>query len=487
MKVAAKRIPPIQIADNLFWIGVSSSSPAHLVTTSEGIVLIDTASDYTVDELLENIAALGFDVREVRHIIHSHGHYDHTGATPKIVALSGAKTYIGRYDYDAVVGNNKRLWASRIPPENEAEFYFEPDVLLDDGDILKVGDVEFRFAHTPGHTLGVMSIFWNAKYNGKEYLAGMFGGAGIGALSDAYLKRDSLPESLREDYVNSVNRLLSEPVELHVGNHPSNNKHNEKAERISNGHNPFIRNNTWEEFLLQSRNSVVNLYDIAGKAKHHVIDAILENKVIVILRGLSRDELIKTVGAIREGGIRCCEVTYDSLGKISDEQTAENIKALVEAFPDMYVGAGTVMNTNQVILTARAGGRFVISPDTNSDVISMTVKLGLVSIPGAVTPTEAATANRAGADFVKMFPIGEFGPSYLKALTAPLSHIRFLAVGGVGVENMDDYFKAGAIGIGVATAIVNREMIKKGNFDGIRELSERYVAAIKASQNADKA
>ena len=485
MTVPTKRIPPVQIADNLYWVGVSSGSPAHLITTSDGIVLIDTASDYTVTELLENIAALGFDVRDVRHIIHSHAHFDHVGATNTIVSLSGAKTYVGRYDVDDVMGKNKRLWASRIPPKNENEFYFEPDVLLDDGDVLKVGDVEFRFLHTPGHTLGVMSMFWNVTYNGKEYLAGMFGGAGTGALSDAYLTRDSLPTTLREDYVNSVNRLLLEPVEFHVGNHPGNNKHTEKAERLSKNVNPFIRENTWEEFLLKSRNEIVNTYDVGGKAKSHVVDAILESKAVVIVRGLSREELINSVRAMRDGGISCLEVTYDSLGKTSDEEIAENIKALVDEFPDMYIGAGTVINTKQVLLTARAGGRFIVSPDTNVDVISMTVKLGLVSIPGAMTPTEAATAKRAGADFVKLFPMGELGPSYLKALALPLSHIRFLAVGGVTVENMAEYFKAGAVGLGVASAIVDKKLIKEGNFDGVRKLAEDYVAAIKASQNAD--
>ena len=89
-KKTASLIPPVKLADNLYWVGVKHMAPAHLLKTSEGIVLIDTASDDTVDELIKNIESLGFDIRDVKHIVHSHGHYDHTGATSKIVALSGA-------------------------------------------------------------------------------------------------------------------------------------------------------------------------------------------------------------------------------------------------------------------------------------------------------------------------------------------------------------------------------------------------------------
>jgi len=92
--------------------------------------------------------------------------------------------------------------------------------------------------------------------------------------------------------------------------------------------------------------------------------------------------------------------------------------------------------------------------------------------------TEAAEAARAGADFVKLFPIGAFGPSYLKALCAPLSHIRFLAVGGVDEVNMRDYFEAGASGIGVGSGIVSHKLIQAGDFDAITALAEKYTSRI---------
>ena len=470
MKIARKKMPPAQIADNLYWVGVSSDSPAHLIETTDGLVLIDTASDYNGDELIKNIESLGFDIRDVRHIIHSHGHYDHIGATTKIVAASGAKTYIGRRDRDSVIGANKRLWCSRALPDNASDFYFEPDVLLDDGDELKVGETKFRFVSTPGHTEGVMSIFWNVSYRGREYLCGMFGGAGTEALSDAYLQRDELPKSLREDYVNSVNKIIDEPVEFHVGNHPGNNRHSEKVDRVTDVSNPFIKENTWEEFLLKSRNTIVNKYDVGGAAISHTLDAIVESKVIVIIRGVLGEPLVNTVRALRDGGIKCCEITYDATGNTPDSVIAENIATLVREFPDMHIGAGTVLTKEQVIKTARAGGKFIISPDTNPAVIEITKNVGLLSIPGAFTPTEA--------DFVKLFPIGHLGAGYLKDISAPLSHVRFLAVGGVDSSNVNDYLNAGAVGVGVGSSILNKKFIAEGKFDEIKSLAEKYLAAI---------
>lgn len=214
-------------------------------------------------------------------------------------------------------------------------------------------------------------------------------------------------------------------------------------------------------------------------SREAVIDAILEHKIIVILRGLSQDVLIPTVEAMEKGGIRLVEVTFDQSGKISDEQTAANIALLSKTFAGrVHIGAGTVMSREQVKLAADAGAEYIISPDACEEVIRYTRELGLVSLPGVFTPTEAANAHRWGADMVKLFPNSELSLSYLKALLAPLCHIRFLAVGGVNEKNMKDYLDAGASGIGVATAIVNKKLIAEGNFDAVTELARAYTSQI---------
>ncbi|MBR4012823.1 MAG: 2-dehydro-3-deoxyphosphogluconate aldolase, partial [Clostridia bacterium] len=154
------------------------------------------------------------------------------------------------------------------------------------------------------------------------------------------------------------------------------------------------------------------------------------------------------------------------------------IRTLTDAFEGrVLVGAGTVMSTEQVELAYKAGAKYIISPDSCREVIEGTVELGMVSIPGVFTPTEAANAHRWGADFVKLFPNSEVNISYLKCLTVPLSHIRFLAVGGVNADNLADYLSAGAVGVGVATSIVNKKLIAEEKYDEITKLALAHTKA----------
>ena len=207
-----------------------------------------------------------------------------------------------------------------------------------------------------------------------------------------------------------------------------------------------------------------------------VVKAIEEGKIITILRGLTEEQLVKTVEAMEKGGVRFAEVTFSATGDPSDETIAGYIHTLAVRFAGkVHIGAGTVLCEKQVELAAKAGAEFIISPDTNPDVIRKTRALGLVSIPGAFTPSEATAANRAGADFIKLFPNSEVKISYLKALAVPLSHIRFLAVGGVNDENIADYLAAGAKGVGIATGIVNKKLIAAGDYEGITRLAALYT------------
>lgn len=207
---------------------------------------------------------------------------------------------------------------------------------------------------------------------------------------------------------------------------------------------------------------------------------LLREKIIVIVRGVQSDKLIPLAQAVYDGGIRFLEITYSADGKVSDRETASNIKSLVEHFGDkMHIGAGTVLTEEQVLLTKAAGGKFIISPDADIDVIKKTKEMDLISIPGAFTASEIKQAYKAGADFVKLFPITQMGPDYVKALKAPLSHIPLLAVGGVNVSNMSKFLKAGVCGFGIGTNITDKNMISENDFDGITALAKEYVAVIK--------
>ena len=212
----------------------------------------------------------------------------------------------------------------------------------------------------------------------------------------------------------------------------------------------------------------------------NIKDDLLREKLIVIVRGVQSDKLIPLAQAVYDGGIRFLEITYSADGKVSDSETASNIKSLVEHFGDkMHIGAGTVLTEEQVLLTKAAGGKFIISPDADIDVIKKTKEMDLISIPGAFTASEIKQAYKAGADFVKLFPITQMGPDYVKAIKAPLSHIPLLAVGGVDISNMNEFLEAGVCGFGIGTNITNKKMIEENDFEGITALAKEYVEVIK--------
>ena len=214
--------------------------------------------------------------------------------------------------------------------------------------------------------------------------------------------------------------------------------------------------------------------------KSKVISTIENEKIIVIVRGVKREKLIPLAEAMYKGGIRLIEITYSANGAVSDEDTAESIRILASHFEGkMFIGAGTVLTEKQVELTKKAGGTFIISPDTYENVIKKTNELEMVSIPGALTPTEIQSAIRFGASFVKLFPITSLGESYVKAVKAPLSHAKLLAVGGVDENNMSRYLKAGICGFGIGSNIVDKKLIDSDDYLSITRLAERFVSAIK--------
>ena len=209
---------------------------------------------------------------------------------------------------------------------------------------------------------------------------------------------------------------------------------------------------------------------------------ILEEKVIAIVRGVETAQCMKVAEALYAGGIRLMEVPFNAKAPESDETTAACIAALAEKYQEtMLVGAGTVLNVRQVELTAKAGGRYIIAPNVDVNVIRRTVELGMVSMPGAMTPTEIVTAHEAGAGFVKLFPAANLGTDYIKAVRAPLSHIQLLAVGGVSEKNFADFLKAGAVGAGVGGNLANRTWIETGEFDKITEVARQLVEIAKGN------
>ena len=218
--------------------------------------------------------------------------------------------------------------------------------------------------------------------------------------------------------------------------------------------------------------------------RQEVIRAILRYKIIAIIRNVPPEDILFAAEALYLGGIRLLEVTFDQASADGSDSTVRSIELLNERYAGrVWTGAGTVMSVEQVYLAANAGARFILSPNTDQSVIEATVKAGLVSIPAALTPTEAANGRQWGADMIKLFPAGNMGAGYVKALQGPMSHIPYLAVGGIDDENMMDFFKAGVKGVGVGSNLVNSRWIREGRFTDITEAAKRYTSKLMAGSD----
>lgn len=206
-----------------------------------------------------------------------------------------------------------------------------------------------------------------------------------------------------------------------------------------------------------------------------IVNIINHTKIIAIIRGIPKESLLPAVEALVSGGIRAVEIT------LNRSDAVDGIREIAAKLGEhITVGAGTVLTTEQVEAVADAGGRYIISPNTNVEVIRRTKELELISIPGALTPTEIVTAWTAGADYVKLFPAGNLGVGYLKALLSPLPDIPFLVVGGVGLDNIKDFLNAGACGAGIGGKLVDKQLIQSGRFDEITRIAAEYVLRIKS-------
>ena len=221
------KIEPFRIVGNVYFVGTFQAS-CHLIDTGEGLILIDSGYSNTLYLVVRSIYELGFKLKDVKYIINTHWHHDHTEATRAIVDLTGAKTLIGRYDAE------------------KTKKYFDPDILISDGDVLTLGNVTISFMETPGHTKGTISFFFETEDNGKIYRVGMFGGAGANTLAQGYFDYDGC----REEYRSSLHRLQNEKVDVFIGNHVWNNDTATKGEvLLKTGENQFVDQNLWHEFL----------------------------------------------------------------------------------------------------------------------------------------------------------------------------------------------------------------------------------------------
>lgn len=210
-----------------------------------------------------------------------------------------------------------------------------------------------------------------------------------------------------------------------------------------------------------------------------ILAQIKKERLVAILRGVSMEQIPGVVEALVRGGIRILEFTFDHGEENYLEVNAEKIRYASQNYGDqIIVGCGTATCIEDVDTAYYAGASLVISPNVSKVVIEKTRALGMVSMPGALTPTEIVHAWEAGADIVKLFPAGELGTGYIKAVRGPLGYIPMSAVGGVKPENVDEFLNAGVCGFGVGGQLVLSKAIKNGDYTAIEARAREFVTAI---------
>ncbi|HEY6340651.1 MAG TPA: bifunctional 4-hydroxy-2-oxoglutarate aldolase/2-dehydro-3-deoxy-phosphogluconate aldolase [Bryobacteraceae bacterium] len=195
--------------------------------------------------------------------------------------------------------------------------------------------------------------------------------------------------------------------------------------------------------------------------------------IIPAIRLSSAEDAVFAVEAVAESGIPVAEVTMTTPGAI------DAIHELAWKYPDLIVGAGTVLDTEMAQRCLDAGARFLTSPGLDLEVVEFARKQGVVVFPGALTPTEMMAAWKAGADFVKVFPCAPMGGvSYIRTLKTPFPDVPLIASGGVGQQTAADFFRAGVVAIGVGRDLISPEATRRREKKWIRELAKRLLQIV---------
>ncbi|MVM28804.1 bifunctional 4-hydroxy-2-oxoglutarate aldolase/2-dehydro-3-deoxy-phosphogluconate aldolase [Spirosoma sp. HMF4905] len=197
--------------------------------------------------------------------------------------------------------------------------------------------------------------------------------------------------------------------------------------------------------------------------------------IVGIIRGLSAEVVAQILPVYREAGLTTIEITMNTPGaKAMIQQTLETNSE------GLNIGAGTVCTTEDLDKALDAGAQFIVTPIVNKKVIKACVKRNVPIFPGAFTPSEIYNAWSFGASMVKVYPATSLGPDYIKDLKAPLNQLKVIPTGGISLDNMAAYFKAGADGVGIGSHLFDKTLIQQKNWSGLKEHFEKFLQKSKA-------
>jgi 2-dehydro-3-deoxyphosphogluconate aldolase / (4S)-4-hydroxy-2-oxoglutarate aldolase len=216
---------------------------------------------------------------------------------------------------------------------------------------------------------------------------------------------------------------------------------------------------------------------VAPRSRTEVLQTIEATGVVAVIRLRDPELLQDVVEALMAGGVRALEVT------MTVPHAVELIAGLADTLPPEFeLGAGTVLDVDTARQVIDAGARFVVSPVFNPEVVQLCHDEDVVVAPGCFSPTEILTAWQAGADVVKVFPATVLGPGFFKDVRAPLPHVRLMPTGGVTKENAGDWIRAGAVALGVGTAILDAKAIEERRFQVVTENARHFVEAVRRAR-----
>jgi 2-dehydro-3-deoxyphosphogluconate aldolase/(4S)-4-hydroxy-2-oxoglutarate aldolase len=211
--------------------------------------------------------------------------------------------------------------------------------------------------------------------------------------------------------------------------------------------------------------------------RRETVQRIQQLGVVAVIRMKDAAKLRRVVDAIAEGGVRAIEVTMTVPGAV------DLIATLARSLPpEIVLGAGTVTDAATARAVIDAGARYVVSPVFRREVIAACHEHDVAAAPGCFTPTEILDAHDAGADVVKVFPATALGPQFIKDVRAPLPQVRLMPTGGVSLDNAGDWIKAGAIAVGVGSALLDAKAIDEGRFEVLTDNARRIVASVASAR-----
>jgi 2-dehydro-3-deoxyphosphogluconate aldolase/(4S)-4-hydroxy-2-oxoglutarate aldolase len=211
--------------------------------------------------------------------------------------------------------------------------------------------------------------------------------------------------------------------------------------------------------------------------KEEQLRRIEETGIVAVIRTQDGDELVNICEALVEGGVIAVEITMTSPGAIEAID-----KASKELKGKAIIGAGSVLDPETARMAMLAGADFIVSPILNKDVIALCKRYGKIVVPGAFTPTEILTAWEAGADVVKVFPATKLGPSFFKDVRGPLPQVKLTPTGGVNLDNLGEFLKAGAAFVGVGSALVSKSVVAAKDWAALTRLAQDYIVAARAAR-----